>query len=89
MMDEEKEMIVVRDTNGVELKVELITFLINDDHTMCYLVYSKGEKTGADDDEVIYISRVIKNNDSIQLLEIVDDDEWISVQQLLKKIANV
>lgn len=89
MMDEEKEMIVVRDTNGVELKVELITFLINDDHTMCYLVYSKGEKTGVDDDEVIYISRVIKNNDSIQLLEIVDDVEWISVQQLLKKIANV
>ena len=89
MMDDEKEMIIVRDTDGTDLKVELITFLINDDHTICYLVYSKGEKTGADDDEVIYISRVVKNNDVIQLLEIVDDAEWISVQRLLKQIANV
>ena len=88
MMDEEREKVVVKDSNGNTTEVELITYLINDDQTSSYIVYSKNEKTGAEDDEIIYIARVIKNDDDIRLIEIVDDEEWLEVQKLLKKIAN-
>ena len=87
-MDEEKEKVVVKDSEGNTLEVELITYLISEDQNSSYIVYSKGEKTGADDDEVIYISRVVKDGDILKLIEIVDDLEWAEVQKLLKKIAN-
>ena len=87
-MVDEKEMVTVKNSDGTTMEVELVTYLITDDQTKSYLVYSKGEKTGADDDEVIYISRVVKENDVIKLIEIVDDFEWLEVQRLLRKIAN-
>jgi uncharacterized protein YrzB (UPF0473 family) len=85
---DEKEMITIQNNDGSTMDVELITYLINDDQTRNYIVYSKGEKTGVDSDEVIYISRVFKENDVLKLEEIVDDNEWADVQKLLKKIAN-
>ena len=68
--------------------VELVTYLFSDDEQTNYVVYSKGEKNGAEDDEVIYISRIVNNGSSLQIEEITDNNEWISVQTLLKKIAN-
>lgn len=87
-MEDEKEMITVKNSDGTEEEVELVTYLINDNHTKSYLVYSKGEKTGEEDDEVIYISKVVKDNDVMKLIEITDDFEWAEVQKLLKKLAN-
>ena len=85
---EEKEMIVIEDTEGKSMEVELITYLIGEDNINTYLVYSKGEKTGVDSDEVIYISKIISDGPVINIKEIEDDTEWINVQKLLKKIAN-
>ena len=87
-MEEEKEKVVVQNSGGSKSKVELITYLISDDNTKSYIVYSKGEITGADQDEVIYISRIEKDGELLKLKGIVDDEEWASVQVLLKKIAN-
>jgi len=86
---EEKEMIIIKNNDGSEMEVELVTYLISDDQTKTYLVYSKGEKSGVEDDEVIYISKIIQNGDVLKLEEITDDNEWNEVQKLLKKIANV
>lgn len=85
----EKEMITIENkSDGSKLNVELITYLISDDQQSKYIVYSKGEVTGAEGDEIIYISRISKNSETLIVEEILDDNEWMNVQTLLKKIAN-
>lgn len=84
----EKEMIEIVSTNGSTEQVEVITYLISEDGQSKYLVYSKGETQGEEQDHVIYISKMISDNDTYKLEEITNDEEWTSVQHLLKKIAN-
>lgn len=84
----EKEMVVIENNDGSTMEVELVTYLISEDQMNTYLVYSKGEKNGALEDEVIYISKIIEEGKILKLEEIVDEDEWTEVQKLLKKIAN-
>lgn len=74
--------------DGTVEKVELVTYLLTDDGLNKYIVYTKGEKQGAEGDQVIYISKVIFDNGTLQIQEITDDNEWVVVQGLLKKIAN-
>ena len=85
---EEKEMITIKNGDGTTQNVELVTYLVSDDETNKYLVYSKGEVAGDEKDEVIYISKIIASEDTLKMEEIVDDNEWTDVQKLLKKIAN-
>lgn len=87
-MNEEKEMIVIQNKDGSTVEVELITYLISEDNSKTFLVYSKGEKNGADQDEVIYISRIEKSDNNLKLCGIADDNEWVEVQKMLKVIAN-
>ena len=85
----EKEMITIENkSDGSKINVELVTYLISDDQQSKYIVYSKGEITGAEGDEIIYISKISKNGETLLIEEIVDDNEWLNVQTLLKKIAN-
>ena len=60
---------------------------MNDD-VNTYIVYSKGETQGAEQDRIIYISKLFKEDDSLKISEITDDEEWANVQQQQKKIAN-
>ena len=84
----EDRKVIIQDADGVKTEVELVTYLINDNNKKTYLVYSKGEKTGAEDDEIIYVSRIVREDNVIYIDEITDDNEWIEVQNLLKEIAN-
>ena len=85
---EEKKKVVIQKSDGATMEVEVVTYLVNDDSSKAYLVYSKGEKNGAEDDEVIYISKVESGEDVLHLSDITDDNEWASVQKMLKQIAN-
>lgn len=85
---EEKEMVEIIDTEGLKSEVELVTFLNSDNNDRQYIVYTKGETQGLEQDQVIYISRVINKEGILKLLEIEDDVEWNEVQRLLRKIAN-
>lgn len=85
---EEKEMVIVENSDGSTMEVELITYLISDDQVNTYLVYSKGEKNGVEEDEVIYIAKLIQDGKTLKIAGITDDNEWLEVQKLLKKIAN-
>ena len=84
----EKEMIEIVNTNGTTEQVEVVTYLISNDNSKKYMVYTKGETQGDEGDQVIYISKMISDNGTYKLEEIADDSEWADVQQLLKKIAN-
>ena len=85
---ENKEMITIKNSDNSTINVELVTYLISEDKQNKYIVYSKGEKTGVNDDEIIYISKLNIDNGALTISEIVDDNEWLNVQNLLKKIAN-
>lgn len=84
----DKKMIQIENSDGIVSDVELVTYLIDDTKQINYIVFSKGEKSGNEGDEVIYVSRVKNDNGIIEVEEIKDEDEWTSVQRLLKMIAN-
>lgn len=83
----ENKINIVRKDGSIE-NVLLVTYLISDDLSRKYLVYSKGEEHGENKDKVIYISRLIKKDNQIFVEEISEEKEWQDVQHLLKKIAN-
>ncbi len=85
---ENKEMVAIQNNDGTTTDVELVTYLISKDNQNAYLVYSKGEKIGEGNDEIIYISKIIPNEGALKIDEIIDDNEWLDVQRLLKEIAN-
>ena len=80
--------IILVDLNGNESEVDLVTYLISEDNMSNYVVYSKGETQGAEQDRIIYISKIKKEGNKLKVTEIIDDEEWAKVQQLLKNIAN-
>lgn len=80
-----EEKIKIKDSNGVESEVNVVTYLVSEDGLKKYLVYTKNEKQGDAQDQVIYISKLLPDN---KLEEIIDDIEWTQVQKLLKVIAN-
>lgn len=84
----EKENIEIVNVDGSIEVVELVTYLISNDKLRKYVVYTKGETQGDQGDQIIYISRIKEGAGKLSLEEIVDDNEWIEVQQLLKLIAN-
>lgn len=88
-MDAElKKMVTISYSDGKTEEVELVTYLLSDDQINTYIVYSKGEKSGTEGDEVIYVSKLIKKDGKNLIDEITDENEWFNVQTLLKKIAN-
>ena len=83
-----KEKITIINNDGSKNDVELVTYLISEDNNNVYLVYSKNEISGVEEDEVIYVSKIVVDGKTLKLEEITDDNEWSLVQALLKKIAN-
>ena len=84
----DKKKAVIENKDGTTIEVEVITYLISEDQQNHYIVYSKGEKSGNEGDEVIYISKIVSNSGTLIIEEIKDEVEWNNVQLLLKKIAN-
>ena len=84
----DKKMVRIKNSDGSTVEVELVTYLMSEDQQTNYIVYSKGEKSGGEGDEVIYISRIVNNSGTLEIEEITNDEEWVNVQTLLKKIAN-
>ncbi len=84
----DKKMVRIKNSDGSTVEVELVTYLMSEDQQTNYIVYSKGEKSGGEGDEVIYISRIVNNSGTLEIEEITNDEEWANVQTLLKKIAN-
>ena len=66
----DKKRIKIMFSDGRSEEAELVTYLFSDDEQTNYVVYSKGEKNGAEGDEVIYISRIVNNGSSLLIEEI-------------------
>lgn len=82
-----EDKIIIVNKNGEEEEVELVTYLNTRDNMNQYIVYTKGEKQ-PNGDIVIYISKLIEEDEIKKIIEINDENEWKNVQSLLKEIAN-
>ena len=76
------------DIDGLSHEIEIVTYLNSEDDKRQYLVYTKDEIQEQTGNQVIYIAKIIQENDVYKLEEITDDIEWVDVQHLLKNIAN-
>lgn len=83
----EKEMIRVVDTDNVELEVELISILEDKEENNKYLVYTKGE-TQKNGNLILYISKVVVDENSYVLDNIDDDNEWGNVKRIMSEIVS-
>lgn len=83
-----KEMAELIDVDGLSSDIEVVTYLNSEDNKRQYVVYTKEEIQEETGNQVIYIAKMIPDNDTFKLEEITDDLEWIDVQHLLKSIAN-
>ena len=81
------EKVIIVSKDGEEEEVEVVTYLNTKDSLNQYIVYSKGEKQ-PNGDMVIYISKLIEEDNKKKIIEISDEEEWKNVQSLLKDIAN-
>ncbi len=81
------DKILIVDMDGNKEEVEVVTYLNTKDSLRQYIVYTKGEKQG-NGDIIIYISKLIEEDNKKKIVEIIDEDEWKEVQTLLKDIAN-
>lgn len=79
--------ITIVNQNQEEEEVELITYLNTKDNMNQYIVYTKNEKQ-PNGDIVIYISKLLEEDNVKKIVEIKDNEEWKNVQTLLKEIAN-
>ena len=84
----DKKMIVIENSEGERKEAELVTYLISEDQQTHYVVYTFGEPGEEEGDEIIYVSKIARNGESLYVEEIMDNNEWSLVQMLLKKIAN-
>lgn len=76
------------DIDGLSTEIEIVTYLNSEDDKRQYVVYTKGETQEQTGNQVIYIARIVKENEELKLEEITEDVEWVDVQHLLKQIAN-
>ena len=83
-----KEIAELIDIDGLSTEIEVVTYLNSEDDKRQYVVYTKGEIQEQTGNQVIYIARIVKDGEKLNLEEITEDAEWIDVQHLLKQIAN-
>ena len=83
-----KEIAELIDIDGLSTEVEVVTYLNSEDDKRQYVVYTKGEIQEQTGNQVIYIARIVKDGEKLNLEEITEDAEWVDVQHLLKQIAN-
>ena len=83
-----REMAELIDIDGLSTEIEVVTFLNSEDDKRQYVVYTKGEVQEETGNQVIYIAKILPDGSVFRLEEITDDIDWVSVQHLLKAIAN-
>lgn len=83
----EKETVIIEYQNGESFETELVTYLVSKDKKNTYIVYTNNE-VEENGDQVIYVSKVVAKDNTVKIEEILDDSEWLDVQELLKEIAN-
>ena len=85
---DKKEIAELIDIDGLSTEIEVVTYLNSEDDKRQYVVYTKGETQSQTANQVIYIARIVKEEEQLTLVEITEDAEWVDVQHLLKEIAN-
>lgn len=86
-MEENKKKLIVIDENGAEKEAEILSTFKIKESGIDYILYTLNE---IDENNMIkiYASRLIDNGESYSFANIDSDEEWASVKQVMKQIAN-
>lgn len=85
----EKEILKVTDENGVEEEVEVLSYFTLDSNGKDYLIYTDKDSEEDENGNVLtYISEVIKDNDSIELKEVRDENILNEIREIVTEIVN-
>ena len=83
MNNETDNHIVVTDDDGKKYRAEVFDiFQVEGYGESNYIVYSFGEAVD-NDNERVYISKIIESGDNFNLVEISDDTEWDAVNKAI------
>lgn len=84
---EEKQMLKITDEQGVEKEVEVLSYFTLNSNGKKYLIYTENISDAAGNVE-IYTSEVVEKEDgSIDLLGVEDDNVWNEIKQVMIDLA--
>lgn len=88
MNNTKNNVIMVTAENGGQYQAEVLDiFNVNGYDGKEYIMYSFGESVDADNEKV-YVSILEEVNNTYNLKEISDENEWNAVQQAISEIIN-
>ncbi len=84
---EEKQMLKITDETGVEKEVEVLSYFTLNSNGKKYLIYTENV-ADAEGNIEIYTSEVVEKEDgSIELYGIEDDNVWTEIKQVMIDLA--
>ncbi|MDD2392167.1 MAG: DUF1292 domain-containing protein [Bacilli bacterium] len=84
---EEKQMLKITDETGVEKEVEVLSYFTLNSNGKKYLIYTENVTDESGNVE-IYTSEVVeKEDDSIELYGVEDENVWNEIKQVMIDLA--
>lgn len=82
-MNENKNFIKIKRTNGNIEEAEILLFFRLEEEGQEYIVYTFNEQE--DDLVTVYTSKYVKNEENIYLEEVTDEAEWEKIKDVMRK----
>ena len=82
-MNEGKNFIKIKRTNGNIEEAEILLFFRLEEEGQEYIVYTFNEQE--DDLVTVYTSKYVKNEENIYLEEVTDEAEWEKIKDVMRK----
>lgn len=84
--DQNKNTMITTLPDGNKETVEvLLSFKFNDNNNE-YVIYTKNE-IDENGNVTIYVSRVNRDNDTVVLTTVADDNEWTRIKEVLRELS--
>ena len=79
------DMKIMKD--GEIISCDVITMFKDDSNNIDYIVYTDGSKD-EDGNNNIFASRYVVSDESLELLDIEEDNEWDMIDEVIRSIDN-
>ena len=80
----EERIIKVTTENGQEIDAEVLDVFNVEGYDKDYCLYTFGEEID-DENEKVYVSILVENEDGFDFVAITDEDEWNTVQEAINE----
>jgi len=83
---DDKKILTINKLDGTRETVEEVISFEFDDTKKRYIVYTKNE-VDANGNVTIYVNEVVTSGDSIKLVGVESEEEWIKIKAALRELA--